>query len=259
MTNKLEGRVALITGGSQGIGAAIARRFAAEGASIAVADIQGAGALLAELRGSGVAATHVLMDVTDPIQVREGFAAASADLGPVDLLVNNAAIGTPVSSIDDMIFEEWERAIRINLTGTMLCTQAAAVTMRAQGRGNIVNIASNVARRGLPNRSAYVASKWAVLGFTQTAALEYVDAGIRVNAVLPGPVATPHLDEVMQAHARIEGRSVEEVAEDWRTGSPMRRFIELDEIASVSLFLASADSSAMTGQALNVTGGMIMT
>ena len=256
---KLEGRVALITGGAQGIGAAIARTFASEGAAIAVADIQSADGLIAELRDSGASAVRVELDVTDPESVAAGFSTAREQLGEVDLLVNNAAIGTPVSPIEDIPIDAWERALRINLTGTMLCTQAAITGMRAAGRGTIVNIASNVARRGLPNRAAYVSSKWAVLGFTQTAALEFVGDGVRVNAVLPGPVATPHLDEVMAAHAKIEGRSYEDVAEDWRTGAPMSRFIELEEIAKVSLFLASDDSSAMTGQALNVTGGLIMT
>lgn len=191
-----------------------------------------------------------------PSPVTAGFAEAEAALGPIDILVNHAAIGTPVALIAAVDPVAWERTIKINLVGALLCLQAAARTMQARGTGTIVNIASNVAKRGLPNRSAYVSSKWGLLGLTQTAALELVDAGIRVNAICPGPVATPHLDEVMQGHARAEGRTVEEVAEDWRTGAPMKRFIELEEIASVALFLASDASSAMTGQALNLpTGG----
>jgi NAD(P)-dependent dehydrogenase (short-subunit alcohol dehydrogenase family) len=256
---QLQGRVALVTGGAQGIGAAIARLYAKEGAAIAIADIRGADELEAEIRAEGGRAVQVSMDVTDPAQVTRGFADAESRLGPVDILVNNAAIGTPVALIQDVDPSEWERTLRINLVGSMLCLQAAARSMRPRGRGVVVNIASNVARRGLPNRSAYVASKWGLLGLTQTAALELVDAGIRVNAVCPGPVATPHLDEVMRGHAKAEGRSVEEVAEAWRTGAPMQRFIELQEIADVALFLASDSSSAMTGQALNVTGGLIMT
>ncbi|MCW2639220.1 MAG: family oxidoreductase [Dactylosporangium sp.] len=255
---RLSGRVALVTGGAQGIGAAICRAYAKEGAAIAIADIRPADELEAEIRAAGGKAVQVRMDVTDPEQVASAFAEAERQLGPVDILVNNAAIGTPVALIEDVKVDEWERTIKINLVGTLICTQAAIRVMRPRGRGAIVNIASNVAKRGLPNRSAYVSSKWAVLGLTQTAALEAVDAGIRVNAVCPGPVATPHLDEVMLGHARAEGRSVEEVAEDWRTGAPMKRFIELDEVAAVATFLASDESSAMTGQALNVTGGLIM-
>lgn len=255
---QLEGRVALITGGAQGIGAAIARRYAAEGAAIVVADISDDDTVVREITAAGGRAAQVRLDVTDDESVFAGFAQAESVLGPIDILVNNAAIGTPVALIADVDPAAWERTIKINLVGAMLCIQAAARTMQARGTGTIVNIASNVAKRGLPNRSAYVASKWGLLGLTQTAALELVDAGIRVNAICPGPVSTPHLDEVMQGHARAEGRSVEEVAEDWRTGAPMKRFIELEEIASVALFLASDASSAMTGQALNVTGGLIM-
>lgn len=256
---QLQGRVALVTGAAQGIGAAIAERYAQEGAAIAVADIQAAEELVGRIRSRGGRSVQVHMDVTDPEQVDQGFVAAERQLGPVDILVNNAAIGTPVALIEDTDPAEWERTLRINLVGSMLCLRAAARSMRPRGRGVIVNVASNVARRGLPHRSAYVASKWGLLGLTQTAALELVGAGIRVNAVCPGPVETPHLDEVMRGHALAEGRTVEEVAEDWRTGAPMQRFIELDEIAAVALFLASDASSAMTGQALNVTGGMIMT
>ncbi|MFV0406594.1 MAG: SDR family NAD(P)-dependent oxidoreductase [Propioniciclava sp.] len=254
---ELDQQVALITGGAQGIGAAIAQRFAAAGAAIVIADLQPGDAVIDRIRAAGGRATSVSMDVTDPEQVRAGFAQAESEMGPVDVLVNNAAIGTPVALIADVDPAAWERTLRINLVGTMLCIQAASQSMQSRG-GTIINIASNVAKRGLPNRSAYVASKWGVLGLTQTAALELVDAGIRVNAICPGPVETPHLDEVMQGHARAEGKTVEQVAEQWRTGAPMQRFIELEEIASVALFLASTSSSAMTGQALNVTGGLIM-
>ncbi|GIJ30315.1 3-hydroxybutyrate dehydrogenase [Micromonospora qiuiae] len=225
---------------------------------MAIADIQPADELEKEIRAAGGTAAQVSLDVTDPESVAAGFAEAERQLGPLDIVVNNAAIGTPVALIQDLDVAAWERTLKINLTGSMLCIQAAARLMRPRGRGAIVNIASNVAKRGLPNRSAYVSSKWGLLGLTQTAALELVDANIRVNAICPGPVATPHLDEVMQGHARAEGRSVEQVAEDWRTGAPMRRFIELDEVANVAVFLASEESSAMTGQALNVTGGLIM-
>jgi NAD(P)-dependent dehydrogenase (short-subunit alcohol dehydrogenase family) len=256
---EMQGRVALVTGGAQGIGAAIAERYAREGAAVVIADIQTADEVVKRIQDAGGRATQVHMDVTDAAQVDAAFDEAERLFGPVDTLVNNAAIGTPVALIEDADPAVWERTLTINVLGTMLCTQAAARRMRPRGRGWIVNIASNVARRGLPNRSAYVASKWAMLGFNQTAALELVDAGIRVNAVCPGPVETPHLDEVMQGHARAEGRSVEEVAEEWRTGAPMKRFIELEEIANVAFFLATDASSAMTGQALNVTGGLIMT
>jgi NAD(P)-dependent dehydrogenase (short-subunit alcohol dehydrogenase family) len=149
--------------------------------------------------------------------------------------------------------------LAINLTSAMLCSREAVKRMMPRRAGNIVNVASNVARRGLPYRGSYVSTKWAMLGFTQTLALETAEFNIRVNAILPGPVPTPHLAEVMEKHAAVEGKSVDAVAEEWRLSAPMKRFIEPAEVGNVALFLASPLSSAMTGQALNVTCGFIMT
>jgi NAD(P)-dependent dehydrogenase (short-subunit alcohol dehydrogenase family) len=178
--------------------------------------------------------------------------------GPVDVLVNNAALGTPVALVRDMELQAWERTLSVNLTGAMLCTRAALRQMTGRPGGTVINIASNVAKRGLPHRSAYVASKWALLGLTQTLALEAAGEGIRVNAVCPGPVETPHLDEVMRGHAEIEGTTVADIAEQWRTSAPMGRFIDAREVVDVCLFLASAASSAITGEAINVSGGLVM-
>jgi NAD(P)-dependent dehydrogenase (short-subunit alcohol dehydrogenase family) len=255
---RLSGSVALITGGAQGIGAEIARAYAREGARVAVADVQPPDAVVDSIRSMGAHSVGIHMDVTDEDSVAAGFAQAVDRLGPLNVVVNNAAIGTPVVLARDLTVADWERTMRINLTGTMLCIRESVRCMTPHRTGSIINIASNVAKRGLPNRSAYVSSKWAVLGLTQTVALETAEDGIRVNAICPGPVDTPHLHEVMQAHAAVEGRSVAEVAEDWRTSSPMSRFIETSEVAAVAVFLASYESSAMTGQAINVTGGLIM-
>jgi NAD(P)-dependent dehydrogenase (short-subunit alcohol dehydrogenase family) len=255
---RLKGRVALVTGGAQGIGAAIVRAYAREGAAVAIADLQLAHELVDELQAQDRRALAVHGDVSGESDVQTMFDLAEAALGPVDILVNNAGIGTPVALIADLALADWERTLRVNLTGAMLCTREALRRMEPRGRGNIVNIASNVAKRGLPYRSAYVCSKWAMLGLTQTAALEAVGAGIRVNAICPGPVSTPHLDQVMALHAQAEGISLEEMAESWRRSAPMQRFIELDEVAALAVFLASDESSAMTGQALNATGGFLM-
>lgn len=255
---RLSGSVALITGGAQGIGAEIARAFAREGAQVAVADVRPTDAIVESIVSSGGTGLGLHMDVTNEDSVAAGFARVADRLGPVDVAVNNAAIGTPVALARDLVVADWERTIQINLTGTMLCMREAVRSMTPRRTGSIINIASNVAKRGLAYRSAYVSSKWAVLGLTQTVALETAGDGIRVNAICPGPVVTPHLDEVIRAHAAVEGRSIAQVAEDWRTSAPMGRFIEAEEVAAVALFLASRDSSAMTGQAINVTGGLIM-
>lgn len=255
---KLTDRVAIVTGGAQGIGAAIARRFAQEGATVVVADLNPSSEFADELVAEGHRAVHVTVDVADETSVEQLFATVDSQFGRLDVLVNNAGIGTPVASIVDTTTEAWERTLRINLTGTMMCTRAALVAMTKQGSGNILNIASNVGKRGVPLRSAYACSKWAMIGLTQTAALEAAADGIRVNALLPGNVDTPHLREVVQMHADAAGQTFEEYSEMLRNLSPMGRYVELDEIASTALFLVSDDSSAMTGQAVNVTAGWIM-
>ena len=256
---KLDGQVAIVTGGAQGIGAAIAERLSENGARVAIADLQSDGALANRLTAAGHTAMSTHLDVADEDSVRQAFDTVERELGPVDILVNNAGIGTPVALLVDTTTEAWERTFRINLTGSMMCTREAFRRMIARGKGgNVLNIASNVAKRGVPLRSAYASSKWAMLGLTETAALEGAPHGIQVNALLPGNVQTPHLTEVVKLHADAEGKTVEEYTEMLKGLSPMNRYVELDEIADVALFLTSSASSAMTGQSVNVTAGWIM-
>ena len=251
----LQGKTALVTGGAQGIGLAIAEAFVREGASLVIADIDPKAAALDSLRSTGAQVDAHALDVTDEAAVVSLFAATPR----VDILVNNVGVYGPVKMIVDMDRSEWDRTFAVNLTSAMLCSREAVKKMAAQRSGNIINMASNVARRGLPYRGCYVSTKWALLGFTQTLALETAEFNIRVNAILPGPVPTPHLEEVMKLHAGVEGKEVAAVAEDWRLCAPMKRFIEPGEVASVAVFLASDMSSAMTGQSLNVTCGFLMT
>lgn len=254
----LKESVVVVTGGAQGIGAALVRRFVAEGARVAIADIQPADDLVDELRTQGGDVVGIPLDVASEQSVIDAFAAVDRELGPVDVLVNNAGIGTPVALLVDTTTEEWERTFRINLTGTMMCTREALGRMIPRGSGNVLNIASNVGKRGVPLRSAYASSKWAMLGLTQTVALEVAQHGIRVNALLPGNVDTPHLEQVVRLHADAEGETVEDYTRMLKSLSPMNRYVELDEIANVAVFLTSSASSAMTGQAINVTAGWIM-
>ena len=255
---RLEGRTALVTGAAQGIGAHIAEGLAREGARVAVTDFQPTDPVVESIRAKGGTAVGIHLDVTSEVGVADAFARFEELWGPVDILVNNAALGTPVALVRDLELDAWERTLKVNLTGTMLCTRAALRQMTGRPGSTVINIASNVAKRGLPHRSAYVASKWAVLGLTQTLALETALDGIRVNAVCPGPVETPHLDEVMRGHAEAEGTTVEGIAEQWRTSAPIGRFIDAREVVDVCLFLASDASSALTGEAINVSGGLVM-
>jgi NAD(P)-dependent dehydrogenase (short-subunit alcohol dehydrogenase family) len=251
----LKDKLALITGGAQGIGLAIARAFAEQGASLVIADLKADEAALRRALPDGTQLTLRLVDVTDEASVVELF----NGIPVLDILVNSVGTYGPVKQIATMDRAEWDRTFAVNLTSAMLCSREAVKKMRGQKSGNIVNIASNVARRGLPYRGCYVATKWAMMGLTQTLALETAADNIRVNSILPGPVETPHLEEVMELHAKIENKQVSDVAEEWRNCAPMKRFIEPEEIGSVAVFLASSMSSAMTGQGLNVTGGFVMT
>jgi NAD(P)-dependent dehydrogenase (short-subunit alcohol dehydrogenase family) len=255
----LAGKTAIVTGAAAGIGRHIALRLAHEGATVLVADIQDGSATVDAIKEAGGVGAYLSCDVSNEKsvvafgqQVREWAG------GRVDILVNNAGINGDTQLVLDMPLASWEKTLRVNLTGTMLVTREVAPLM-LEGGGRIVNVASNVARRGLPFRGDYVASKWAVLGLTQTLALELVQHGIRVNAVCPGPVEGDRIEQVMEAHATAEGRSRVEVRRAWAEEAPMKRLIEPDEVAAVVRFLVSDESSAMTGQALNVTGGFIMT
>ncbi len=253
----LKNKRALITGGCQGIGLAIAKSLAQEGADIVLADLKPREQAAEEIRALGRDCVLCQVDVTDEAQVVGMFEKLGG--APVDILVNCAGTYGPVKRIAEMDRASWDSAFALNMTGTMLCTREALKGMIARKSGNIINIASNVARRGLVDRGCYVSTKWAMLGFTQTVALENVSYNIRANSILPGPVDTPHLDEVMKIHASRDAITLEAMATSWRDGAPMKRFIEAEEIGKVAVFLASDMSSAMTGQGINVTGGFIMT
>lgn len=245
MSGKLDGKSAIVTGAAQGIGKAIARRLAEDGASVVVADINEGGARAAAA-DIGHGAVGVACDVSDPAAVDALIEGASRDGAP-DILVNNAAI-VPFIAWDDVDLDHWRKIIEVNLTSVFLTCRKATDMMRAAGRkGTIVNIASNTFFAGTPNMAAYVAAKGGVIGFTRSLATEVGKDGINVNAVSPGLTesdgvkASPHNEafgfvEMLQA---MPGR-----------GQP-------EQIASVVSFLCSKDAGWMTGQTVNVDAGMV--
>jgi len=258
---KLDGKVALITGGGTGIGKGIALEYVREGADIAICgrrleelnkaagEIQDAGGRCTVIQGDISVETDVIWIVSETIE----------RLGGLHILVNNASVVGQVAPVDELVLDQWEYALRVNLTGTMLCCREAVRHMKKQKHGIIVNVSSNVGRRGFPNRAPYVCSKWAMHGLGQTLALEVAQYGIRVNTICPGPVLTERLEGSMEKMAKARGVSVEDIEMEWYEESPMGRFATIEECAKVAMFLSCDDSSAMTGQALNVTAGMMMT
>ncbi|MGA8727027.1 MAG: glucose 1-dehydrogenase [Acidimicrobiales bacterium] len=248
---RLEGKVALITGAGSGIGKVAAERFAAEGAAVVVADIVDTEAerVVAGITGSGGTAHPVGVDVTDEGQVDSMVAAAVDTYGGLHVVLNNAGIfPDDDGGVLDTPPATWQRVMEVNLKGVWLGCRAAIPAMLESGGGSIVNIASFVALMGAATAQvAYTASKGGVLALTREVAVEYARRGIRVNALCPGPIETPLLAELLADPNRRSRRLVH---------IPLGRFGRPDEIAAAALFLASDDSSFMTGSALVVDGGI---
>ena len=199
---KFSGQNVLVTGAAAGLGKSLAGEFATEGARIVVLDRQDPTDAVSELRNFGATADGVVSDIANEDQVRSAVGRVTEMLeGRIDILINNAGFNGKAQLVKDMKLDDWNYTIGVNLTGTMLVTREVIPHMIARGSGRIVNIASNVARRGLPWRADYVCSKWALLGLTQTLALELADHGIRVNAVCPGPIQGERIEQLVRMHA----------------------------------------------------------
>lgn len=249
----------VVTGAAAGLGRIIAGEFAQEGARLVLVDRQPATETEKLIAKAGGRATAIRCDLTQEADVKAMArkAAALCD-GQIDILINNAGFNGKANLITAMKLRDWEYTLRVNLTGTMLVCREIVPHMIRKQSGRIVNVASNVARRGLPFRADYVCSKWALLGLTQTLALELVAHHIRVNAVCPGPIEGDRIEQLVKMHAAAEGVDVATMHRAWEN-VPMQRFAKPGEVAGVVKFLCSDESSAMTGQALNVTCGFIMT
>ncbi len=247
---RLEGRTALVTGGGSGIGAATARRLAAEGARVAIGDVneQGAREVAGELDGYAC-----LLDVSDGASVVAGVAAVEGELGPLDILVNNA--GTDRFAFFVNTDEElWDFVLGVNLRGVLALTHAVLPGMQERRRGSIVNVASEAGRVGSQGSAVYSAAKAGVIGFTKAIAREGARYRVRCNAVAPGPIETPLLNSA----PLMLGELGERLKQGMVNATALGRSGEPEEVAAAIAFLASDDASYVTGQTLNVSGGLSM-
>jgi NAD(P)-dependent dehydrogenase (short-subunit alcohol dehydrogenase family) len=244
----LDGKVALVTGGASGIGAGIARVLAAAGARVAVGDLDAAGA-------SAAGGLGVRLDVTDRSSVDEAVTRVEQELGPVDVLVNNAGVSsvTPFVEISDA---DWDRLMAVNLRGVLVVSQRVLPSMLERGRGRIINISSMAGKEGLPNLAHYCATKFGVIGLTQSLAKEVADRDVTVNAVCPGVVRTPLWDDPDTGILRqLDGEN------GWQafvSGIPLGRPQSAEDIGHACAYLASDAAANITGEALNVSGGQQM-
>jgi 2-hydroxycyclohexanecarboxyl-CoA dehydrogenase len=247
---RLEGRTALVTGGASGIGAATCRRLAAEGAVVAVTDLnlEGAREVASEIGGRAYE-----LDVRSTDSIGAAVDAAQSELAPLDVLVNNAGydeFGWFVNSQPDM----WDRVLGVNLRGVIAVTHAVLPGMQQRGAGRIVNVASEAGRLGSPGSGVYSAAKAGVIGLTKAVAQESAKYGVTCNAVAPGPIETPLLMAAPQHLGDLGQRIVDGMV----SKTALRRLGQPDEVAATIVFLASDDASYVTGQALGVSGGMGM-
>lgn len=248
------GRHVLVTAAGSGIGAQIARTLLSYGARVHICD-RDRGVLDAFCKETPNA-TASLADVSLEADAERLVAEASAAMGGLDALVNNAGIAGPTAPIEDISLAEWRATYDVNVQGAFLCSRASVPRFKAAGGGSIVNMASVAGRLGYPLRAAYASSKWALIGLTKTLAMELGPSDIRVNAILPGMVTGPRLDNVVAARAHAEGRTEDEVRAGFLSNVSLRRAITPIEVAGLVAYLLSPLGRSLSGQAISLDGNV---
>jgi NAD(P)-dependent dehydrogenase (short-subunit alcohol dehydrogenase family) len=253
----LEGRVAIITGASKGIGRALSLRFAREGAAVVCAARSGdrVKETAAEVSKAGGKAIAVVCDASVEADVRRAVAAGVEKFGKLDTLVNNAGDAGPTKAVQDYLMEDWRYTIDSCLTSSYLCTRFAVPEMVKAGGGAIVNISSGAGRRGLPFRIGYCAAKAGQVGMTYGMALELAPHNIRVNCVAPGAVEGDRIDAVIAGQAKARGIPVDEMRKQTIARSPLNRMVTAEDIVDATVFLCSDMARNISGQVLAVNAG----
>jgi len=255
----LSGKSVLVTGSTSGIGLGIATAFAAHGANVALNGF-GDAAEVESIRSDlidehGVSVIYSPADMTKPAEIVAMCEKAKAEFGCIDILVNNAGI-QHVSPVDEFPIEKWDAIIAINLSSVFHCTRAVLPMMKAKKWGRVINIASAHGLVASPFKSAYVAAKHGVLGFTKSVALEVAEQGITANSICPGYVLTPLVEKQIDDQARVHGIPRESVIRDViLSPQPNKQFVQIEEVASLALYLASDAAVAITGSSFSIDGG----
>jgi NAD(P)-dependent dehydrogenase (short-subunit alcohol dehydrogenase family) len=244
----------LITAGASGIGREMARTFTGAGARVAVIDVDSAA--LESLRQELPSAVTDACDLAELAQIEAAVPRCLAALDGLDVLINNVGVAGPTARVEDYDPAEWDRVMRVNLGGTFNVTRLAIPHLKRSHAGCIINLSSAAGRLGYPQRSAYCASKWGIVGFTKTLSMELGEFGIRANAILPGPVAGERLERVLAGRAAGSGRSLEEERASGLRNQSLKYFTEAAEVAALALFLASDAARSISGQALPIDGDM---
>jgi len=254
---RLKDEVAVITGGGRGIGKAISTAFASEGAIVVIAARTSSRLddTIEKIESVGGRAKAIQTDISDERQVQRLIAETINGYGKLDILVNNSGIGGPTVNVVDLNLQDWNEVLAINLTGSMLCAREVLKHMIPRRKGNIVNIASDAGRFGYPMRSPYCVSKWGIIGLTETLAMEVGQYDIRVNCISPAAVKGERLINVVMGRSKATGVPFEELMSRITTNYSLQRPTEEAEVAAAAVFLASDESSGITGHTLVVNCG----
>ncbi len=256
---RLEGKVALVTGGGRGLGREIALQCAREGAHLVLVsrsreDLE---STAAEVRAIGRRAVMVALDIRDPSAIGEAVRRANDELGPIDLAVANSGISGPSAPIWEVEFDDWNDTFSVNVTGVYRTCHALLPSMIARQQGSVVVIGSMTGKRPLQHRSAYAASKTALIGLVRTVATDTGPYGVRVNLVSPGPIEGGRLEQVIASQAAARGLTLSQSREEFLSASPLRRNAKPEDVARAVVFLLSDDARSITGEDLNVSSGTV--
>ncbi len=257
---KLEGKIAVVTGGGRGIGKEIALRLAAEGADVALAarsadQIEEVAKLI---ENDGRRALPVVTDLREPEQITALAETVTNDLGEVDVLVNNSGIAGAMGNMWEIELDGWQETMDVNLTGVYLCCRAFLPPMVDRRSGSVVIIGSGTGKRPLKGRTPYAASKLGLVGLVRTLAWELGEHDVRANLVSPGFVDGERLQRVVEGQAEAKGQTIEETRSEMTASSPLLRFVDPQNVAAAVAFLASDDAASITGEDFNVTSGLVM-